>query len=91
MTFNKHETFCTSVYIIFGGNAAYLYVIKTKDISTHIAPTIDLCGDRFRSSGLKTVKYITDIMAIAIVKIPENLRQKTELIKGEGSVNNYLT
>ncbi|MEH1813941.1 MAG: hypothetical protein V7K26_14535 [Nostoc sp.] len=85
------KLFCTSVYTIFGGNAAYLYVIKNEDISTHIAPTIDLCGDSFRTFGLKTVKYITGIMAIAIVKIPENLRQKTELIKGEGSVNNYLT
>ncbi|WP_334930844.1 hypothetical protein [Nostoc sp.] len=51
-----------------------MYVIKTEDISTHVAPTIHLCGDKFRIFGLKTVKYVTGIMAIAIVKILENLR-----------------
>ncbi|MEH2124227.1 hypothetical protein [Nostoc sp.] len=40
-------------------------LIKTKDISTHIAPTIDLCVDNFRTFGLTTVKYIADVVAIA--------------------------
>ncbi|WP_257236498.1 hypothetical protein [Nostoc sp. 'Peltigera malacea cyanobiont' DB3992] len=59
------KLFCTSVYTIFGGNAAYLYVIKNEDISTHIAPTIDLSVDNFRTFGLTTVKYIADVVAIA--------------------------
>jgi len=40
-------------------------LIKTEDISTHIAPTIDLCVDNFRTFGLTTVKYIADVVAIA--------------------------
>ncbi|MBN4002707.1 bifunctional 2-polyprenyl-6-hydroxyphenol methylase/3-demethylubiquinol 3-O-methyltransferase UbiG [Nostoc sp. LPT] len=41
-------------------------LIKTEDISTHIAPTIDLCVDNFRTFGLSTVKYIADVVAIAL-------------------------
>jgi MPBQ/MSBQ methyltransferase len=41
-------------------------LIKTEDISTHIAPTIDLCIDNFRTFGLTTVKYIADVVAIAV-------------------------
>ncbi len=41
-------------------------LIKTEDISTHIAPTIDLCVDNFRTFGLTTVKYIADVVAIAL-------------------------
>ena len=41
-------------------------LIKTEDISTHIAPTIDLCVDNFRTFGLTTVKYIADVAAIAV-------------------------
>ena len=41
-------------------------LIKTEDISTHIAPTIDLCVDNFRTFGLTTVKYIADLVAIAL-------------------------
>ncbi|MBC1237112.1 MULTISPECIES: bifunctional 2-polyprenyl-6-hydroxyphenol methylase/3-demethylubiquinol 3-O-methyltransferase UbiG [Nostoc] len=41
-------------------------LIKTEDISTHIAPTIDLCVDKFRTFGLTTVKYIADVVAIAV-------------------------
>lgn len=41
-------------------------LIKTEDISTHIAPTIDLCVDNFRTFGLTTVKYIADVVAIAV-------------------------
>ncbi|MEH2263354.1 class I SAM-dependent DNA methyltransferase [Nostoc sp.] len=40
-------------------------LIKTEDISTHIAPTIDLCVNNFRTFGLTTVKYIADVVAIA--------------------------
>ncbi len=41
-------------------------LIKTEDISTHIAPTIDLCVEKFRTFGLTTVKYIADVVAIAL-------------------------
>jgi MPBQ/MSBQ methyltransferase len=41
-------------------------LIKTEDISTQVAPTIDLCVDNFRTFGLTTVKYIADIVAIAV-------------------------
>ncbi|MDZ7968035.1 MAG: hypothetical protein RM368_24300 [Nostoc sp. DedSLP03] len=40
-------------------------LIKTEDISTQVAPTIDLCVDNFRTFGLTTVKYIADVVAIA--------------------------
>ena len=41
-------------------------LIKTEDISTQVAPTIDLCVDNFRTFGLTTVKYIADVVAIAV-------------------------
>jgi MPBQ/MSBQ methyltransferase len=41
-------------------------LVKTEDISKSIAPTIDLCIDNFRTFGLTTVKYISDLVAIAV-------------------------
>ena len=41
-------------------------LIKTEDISTQVAPTIDLCVNNFRTFGLTTVKYIADVVAIAL-------------------------
>ncbi|WGV29163.1 class I SAM-dependent methyltransferase [Halotia branconii] len=41
-------------------------LIKTEDISTHIAPTIDLCVEKFGTFGLTTIKYIADLVAIAV-------------------------
>ncbi|MDZ8087093.1 MAG: methyltransferase domain-containing protein [Nostoc sp. DedQUE12b] len=41
-------------------------LVKTEDISTHIAPTIDLCVEKFCTFGLTTVKYIADVVAIAL-------------------------
>ncbi|MEH2379029.1 MAG: class I SAM-dependent methyltransferase [Nostoc sp.] len=41
-------------------------LIKTEDISTQIAPTIDLCLNNFRTFGLTTIKYIGDVVAIAL-------------------------
>ncbi|WP_335208386.1 class I SAM-dependent methyltransferase [Nostoc sp.] len=38
---------------------------KTEDISSQVAPTIDLCVDNFRTFGLTTVKYIANVVAIA--------------------------
>ncbi|WP_375498761.1 class I SAM-dependent methyltransferase [uncultured Nostoc sp.] len=40
-------------------------LIKTEDISTQVAPTIDLCVEKFRTFGLTTIKYIADLVAIA--------------------------
>ncbi|MBP5971881.1 class I SAM-dependent methyltransferase [Brasilonema sp. CT11] len=41
-------------------------LIKSEDISNSIAPTIDLSLDYFRSFGLTTMKYISDVVAIAV-------------------------
>lgn len=41
-------------------------LIKSEDISTQVAPTIDLCVDKFKTFGLTTVKYIADVVAIAL-------------------------
>jgi len=41
-------------------------LIKSEDISTQVAPTIDLCVDNFCTFGLTTVKYIADVVAIAL-------------------------
>lgn len=41
-------------------------LIKTEDISSQIAPTIDLGVDNFRTYGLTTIKYIADVVAIAL-------------------------
>ncbi|AFZ25689.1 2-polyprenyl-3-methyl-5-hydroxy-6-metoxy-1,4-benzoquinol methylase [Cylindrospermum stagnale PCC 7417] len=44
-------------------------LIKSEDISKAIAPTIDLCLDTFQTFGLTTIKYIADIVAIAVPPI----------------------
>ncbi|MBW4591977.1 MAG: class I SAM-dependent methyltransferase [Brasilonema angustatum HA4187-MV1] len=41
-------------------------LIKAEDISNSVAPTIDLSLDYFRSFGLTTMKYIADVVAIAV-------------------------
>jgi MPBQ/MSBQ methyltransferase len=41
-------------------------VVKTEDISKSIAPTLDLCLDVFQTFGLTTMKYIADLVAIAV-------------------------
>lgn len=41
-------------------------MVKTEDISSHIAPTIDLCLDLFRRFGLGTFRYLADLIAIAV-------------------------
>ncbi|BAZ39090.1 hypothetical protein NIES4101_50420 [Calothrix sp. NIES-4101] len=44
-------------------------LIKTEDISHAIAPTIDLSIDNFRTFGLTTIKYIADVVKIAVPPI----------------------
>jgi MPBQ/MSBQ methyltransferase len=41
-------------------------LVKSEDISTQVAPTIDLCVENFRTFGLSTLHYIADITAIAL-------------------------
>ncbi len=41
-------------------------LVNSYDISKSIAPTIDLCVDNFRTFGMTTVKYIADVVAIAV-------------------------
>ncbi|MEH2115076.1 MAG: hypothetical protein V7K39_21790 [Nostoc sp.] len=38
----------------------------------------------------KSVKALRKYFAIAVVQMPRNLKQKTDLINKEGSVNSYL-
>jgi MPBQ/MSBQ methyltransferase len=40
--------------------------VKAEDISTWVAPTIDLYVEIFRTFGLTTIKYIADVVAIAV-------------------------
>ncbi|MBW4554637.1 MAG: methyltransferase domain-containing protein [Trichormus sp. ATA11-4-KO1] len=41
-------------------------LVQAEDISSQIAPTIDLCIENFRTFGLSTIKYIADLVAIAV-------------------------
>jgi MPBQ/MSBQ methyltransferase len=41
-------------------------LIKTEDISAQVVPTIDLCVGNFKTFGLTTIKYIADLVAIAL-------------------------
>lgn len=41
-------------------------LVKTKDISTQIAPTLDLTDYIFRTFGLPTLQYVSDLIAITI-------------------------
>lgn len=41
-------------------------LVKAEDISAQIAPTIDLGIANFRTFGLSTIKYIADLVAIAV-------------------------
>lgn len=41
-------------------------LVKAEDISKAIAPTIDLYVETFRTYGMTTIKYIADVVAIAV-------------------------
>jgi len=45
---------------------AGFYLVKDEDISTHIAPTLDLCLENLRTYGLSTFNYIGEVIAIAV-------------------------
>jgi MPBQ/MSBQ methyltransferase len=45
---------------------AGFHLVKSEDISTQVAPTIDLCLENFRTFGLSTLHYLADIIAIAV-------------------------
>jgi len=49
--------------------AAGFKLVKTDDISAHIAPTIDICVQSFQTFGLSTMKYIATLVAIAVPPI----------------------
>ncbi len=49
--------------------AAGFKLITTDDISAHIAPTIDICVQSFQTFGLSTMKYIANLVAIAVPPI----------------------
>ncbi len=44
-------------------------LVKTEDISNAIAPTIDLSIENFQTFGLTTIKYIADVVKIAVPPI----------------------
>lgn len=41
-------------------------LVKVEDISTHVAPTIDICVYYFQIFGLTTLKYIAQLVEIAV-------------------------
>ncbi|MBM0742443.1 class I SAM-dependent methyltransferase [Phormidium sp. CLA17] len=49
-------------------------LVKMEDISTQAAPTIEIGIDAFRRFGLSTVKYIADVIQIAVPPIYQLLR-----------------
>lgn len=49
-------------------------LVKVEDISTQVAPTIDLCINNFRIFGLSTIKYIAGLIAIAVPPLHTLLR-----------------
>ncbi|MEX0268101.1 class I SAM-dependent methyltransferase [Leptolyngbyaceae cyanobacterium UHCC 1019] len=49
-------------------------LVKMEDISTQAAPTIDIGVDAFRRFGLSTLKYIADVVQIAVPPIYQLLR-----------------
>ncbi len=49
-------------------------LIKTEDISTQVVPTIDLSVHLFRTFGLTTMKYMAELLAIAIPPLPILIR-----------------
>lgn len=49
-------------------------LIKSEDISAEIAPTIDLYIDSFRTWGLSTIKYVADLISIAVPPLYQVLR-----------------
>ncbi|WP_017655877.1 methyltransferase domain-containing protein [Fortiea contorta] len=49
-------------------------LVKTEDISAQVAPTIDLGIANFRTFGLSTIKYIANLLAIAVPPIYHFLR-----------------
>lgn len=48
---------------------AGFHLVKSEDISTQIAPTIDLCLEDLRTYGLSTFNYIGEVISIAVPPI----------------------
>lgn len=49
-------------------------LVKTEDISAEIAPSLDLYIDSFRTWGLSTIKYVADLVSIAVPPVYQLLR-----------------
>ncbi len=49
-------------------------LVKSEDISAEIAPSIDLYIESFRIWGLSTIKYIADLVSIAVPPLYQLLR-----------------
>lgn len=50
-------------------------LVKSEDISTQIAPTIDICVHNFQMFGLSTIRYIANLAQIAVPPIYAILRR----------------
>ncbi|MEE3716828.1 hypothetical protein V2H45_08725, partial [Tumidithrix elongata RA019] len=44
-------------------------LVKSEDISAHIAPTIDICVHNFQIFGLSTIHYLANLVQIAVPPI----------------------
>ncbi|MBD2188304.1 SAM-dependent methyltransferase [Pseudanabaena mucicola] len=49
-------------------------LVTTDDISAHIVPTLDICVQSFQTFGVSTMKYIANLIAIAVPPIYAVLR-----------------
>jgi MPBQ/MSBQ methyltransferase len=49
-------------------------LVKSEDISTQIAPTIDICVQSFQMFGLSTIRYVANLAQIAVPPIYSLLR-----------------
>jgi MPBQ/MSBQ methyltransferase len=50
-------------------------LVKVEDISSHVAPTIDLCVYYFQTFGLTTLKYIAQLVSISVPPLYQLGRQ----------------
>lgn len=63
-------------------------LLKSDDISQHIAPTLDLCVQSFETFGISTLTYIVNLIKIAVPPLYKILRyflgKQTKKLMAEG-------
>ncbi len=50
-------------------------LVKEEDISAHVVPTLDICVHNFKLFGLSTLRYLANMVAIAVPPIYAILRR----------------